>query len=217
MKSPWFIALVLVLCAGLAYWVTCPPVTEPKTQPKESRRHPASPADLQAANRHIGQNLAGAVLERMNGQAAVLGSLQAGKPAVLVFFSHDCPCSLEFSGYFAAAMESSKEKAVWAFVFADTPDQIGKFVRESGFALPTFRDPEARLSRSLEITKSGCFVLVNPDGTVSAIWPGVSLDSLCDLFTRLQRTCRYSARQATAFPSAAVDVPRMRPRSTCAA
>jgi peroxiredoxin len=186
MKSPWLIALVLVLCAGLAYWLTRPPATEPKAQLKESRRHPASPSDLQAVNQHIGQNVAGAVLERMDGQAAVLGSLQAGKPLVLVFFSHDCPCSLEFSAYFASAMEKSKGQAVWAFVFADTTDQIGKFVTGSGFALPVFRDPEARLSRSLGFSKSGCFTLVNVDGTISAIWPGVSSEGLRDLFTRLQ-------------------------------
>ncbi len=186
MKFQWFIALLLAAAAGLIYWFTRPTTTDPIILEKESRRHPASPSDLQAVNQHIGQNVAGAVLERMDGQAAVLGSLQAGKPLVLVFFSHDCPCSLEFSGYFASAMEVSKEKAIWAFVFADTPDQIGKFVTESGFALPVFRDPEARLSRSLGFSKSGCFTLVNVDGTVSAIWPGVSLEGLRDLFTRLQ-------------------------------
>ncbi|NDC80840.1 MAG: hypothetical protein EB090_06215, partial [Verrucomicrobia bacterium] len=88
--------------------------------------------------------------------------------------------------YFASAMEVSKEKAVWAFVFADTPQQIEKFIKESGLALPVLRDPEARLSRSLDISKSGCFALVNVDGTVSAIWPGVSSPSLRDLLARLQ-------------------------------
>jgi peroxiredoxin len=186
MKIPWFIALLLAAAAGLISWFTRPATPDPIILEKESRRHPAPPSDLQAVNQHIGQNVAGALLERMDGQAAVLGSLQAGKPLVLVFFSHDCPCSLEFSAYFASAMATSKEKAVWAFVFADTPDQIGKFMKESGVALPVLRDPEARLSRLLGISKSGCFALVNSDGTVSAIWPGVSLDSLRDLFTRLR-------------------------------
>jgi peroxiredoxin len=186
MKSPWAIALLLATAAGLIYWLTRPADLVPIAREKESRRHPASPSDLQAVNQHIGQNVAGAVLERMDGQVAVLGSLQAGKPLVLVFFSHECPCSLEFSAYFASAMETSKAKATWVFVFADTPDQIGKFVKESGFALPVFRDPEARLSRLLGISKSGCFALVNVDGTVSAIWPGVSSEGLRDLFTRLQ-------------------------------
>jgi len=188
MKSPWAIALLLAAAAGLIYWFTRPAELAPIAQEKESRRHPASPSDLQAVNQHIGQNVDGALLKRMDGQAATLGSLQAGKPLVLVFFSHDCPCSLEFSAYFASAMELSKEKAVWAFVFADSPEQIGRFVKESGFTLPVFRDPEARVSRSLDISKSGCFALVNVDGTVSAIWPGVSSEGLRDLFTRLQLT-----------------------------
>ena len=186
MKSPWAIALLLAAAAGLIYWFTRPTTPDPIIREKESRRHPASPSDLQAVNQHIGQNVAVASLERMDGQAAVLGSLQSGKPLVLVFFSHNCPCSLEFSTYFTFAMEVSKEKATWAFVFADTHDQIGKFVKESGFPLPVFRDPEARLSRSLGVSKSGCFALVNADGTVIAIWPGVSSEGLKDLLTRLQ-------------------------------
>ncbi len=186
MRFPWFIALLLAAAAGLIYWFTRPTTPDPIILEKESRRHPASPSDLQAVNQHIGQNVSGAVLERMDGQAAGLGSLQAGKPLVLVFFSHDCPCSLEFSAYFASAMEISKAKATWVFVFADTPQQIGKFVKESGFAIPVLRDPEARLSRSLGFSKSGCFALVNVDGTVSAIWPGVSSEGLRDLFIRLQ-------------------------------
>ena len=186
MKSPWSIALLLAAAAGLIHWFTRPIGPDPIILEKESRRHPASPSDLQAVNQHIGQNVAGVLLEPMDGQAAVLGSLQAGKPLVVVFFSHDCPCSLEFSAYFASAMEVSKEKATWAFVFADRPEQIGKFVKESGFALPVFRDPEARLSRSLGISQSGCFALVHVDGTVSAIWTGVSSEGLRDLFTRLQ-------------------------------
>ena len=186
MKFQWFIALLLVAAAGLIYWFTRPATPDPIIREKESRRHPASPSDLQAVNQHIGQNVAGAEFMRMDGQEAILASLQVGKPLVLVFFSHDCPCSLEFSTYFASAMEVSKQKAVWAFVFADTPQEIGKFLKESGFALPAFCDPGARLSRSLGVSKSGCFALVNLDGTVAAIWPGVSWESLRDLFTRLQ-------------------------------
>jgi len=186
MKSPWAIALLLGVSAGLIYWFTRPATSDPIIRKKESRRHPASPSDLQAVNQHIGQNVAGTALERLDGKTAVLGSLQGGKPLVLVFFSHDCPCSLEFSAYFASAMETSKEKVVWAFVFADRPEQIGKFVKESGFALPVFRDPEARLSRSLGVSKSGCFALINVDGTVNAIWPGVSSEGLKDLLSRLQ-------------------------------
>jgi hypothetical protein len=94
MKSPWAIALLLAASAGLIYWCTRPTTPDPIILEKESRRHPASPSDLQAVNQHIGQNVAGAVLERMDGQVAVLGSLQAGKPLVLVFFGHECPCSL---------------------------------------------------------------------------------------------------------------------------
>jgi len=186
MKSPWFFALAVLFLAGGAYWFTRPETSKPAAEPEKiSRRHPAPPADLQNVNQQIGQSIANATLETMNAQAVPLGSLLQGKPMVLVFFSHDCDCSLEFARYFAAAMEKSKHKADWYFVFPDTPAQIAAFESKTGLTLPSLRDPGAGLSRKLEINKSGPFVLVDPKGTVSAIWPGVSLGSFEDLFTRL--------------------------------
>ena len=111
MKSPWFIAALLVTSAGLIGWFTRPTQPNVAAKEKESRRHPAPPADLQIANRHVGQTIADAQLQRMDGQESSVRELTSGKPLVLVFFSHDCDCSLEFTRYFAAAMEKSKDKA----------------------------------------------------------------------------------------------------------
>jgi hypothetical protein len=122
----------------------------------------------------------------MDGQIAPWSSLPKGKPVVLVFFSHDCDCSLEFAKYFAVAMEKAKTKASWFFLFAGTPDQIYEFMTKTGTDLPALRDPDSQLGHRLGITKSGCFILVQPDGLVSAIWPGTSLAGLNDLFSRLQ-------------------------------
>ena len=185
MRPPWSIALILVAAAGLVYLFARPSVPLPAPKEKESRRHPAPPADLQAVNQHIGQDVASARLERMDGQLAVLGSLHKGQPLVLVFFSHDCDCSLEFSRYFAAAMNGAKTKAAWYFVFPDTPEQISGFISKAALSLPALRDPESRLARQLDIAKSGCFILVDQQDKVSAIWPGVSLEGLRDLFSRL--------------------------------
>ncbi|MEI7693533.1 MAG: hypothetical protein WCJ27_03595, partial [Verrucomicrobiota bacterium] len=102
-----------------------------------------------------------------------------------VFFSHDCDCSLEFAKYFILAMKNSETKAAWYFVFADTPAQIHTFMNKIGTNLPSLQDPESKVGRRLGITKSGCFILAQPDGLVSAIWPGTSLASLNDLFSRL--------------------------------
>ena len=121
----------------------------------------------------------------MDGQVAPWSSLPKEKPVVLVFFSHDCDCSLEFAKYFAVAMEKAKTKASWFFLFAETPDQIHEFMTKTGTNLPVLRDPNSQLGHRLGITKSGCFILVQPDGLVSAIWPGTSLAGLNDLFSRL--------------------------------
>jgi len=121
----------------------------------------------------------------MDGQIAPWSSLPKGKPVVLVFFSHDCDCSLEFAKYFAVAMEKTKTKASWFFLFAGTQDQIHEFMTKTGKVLPALRDPNSQLGHRLGITKSGCFILVQPDGLVSAIWPGTSLAGLNDLFSRL--------------------------------
>jgi hypothetical protein len=122
----------------------------------------------------------------MDGQVAPWSSLPKEKPVVLVFFSHDCDCSLEFAKYFAVAMEKTKTKASWFFIFAGTPDQIHEFMTKTGKGLPALRDSYSQLGNRLGITKSGCFILVQPNGLVSAIWPGTSLAGLNDLFSRLQ-------------------------------
>ena len=129
---------------------------------KISRRHPAPPADLQVVNRQIGQSVADAKLETLEGKVGPLSSFLQAKPMVLVFFSHDCDCSLEFARYFTVAMEASATKADWHFVFPDTPEQISAFGSKVGLVLPSLRDPAAELSRKLGITKSGPFVLVDP-------------------------------------------------------
>ena len=187
MKSPWPIALFLVTLAALIYGFTRPvSQTSAPLNEKISRRHPAPPSDLQTLNQSTGQNIAQSVLYRMDGQVAPWSSLPKEKPVVLVFFSHDCDCSLEFAKYFSVAMEKTKTKASWFFLFAGTPDQVHEFMTKTGKELPALRDPNSQLGHRLGITKSGCFILVQPDGLVSAIWPGTSLAGLNDLFSRIQ-------------------------------
>jgi hypothetical protein len=186
-KTPWPIALILVALAALIYGLTRPDSKAPATpNEKISRRHPSPPSDLQTLNQSTGQNIARSVLYRMDGQVVPWSSLHKEKPMVLVFFSDDCDCSLEFAKYFAVAMEKSQIKASWFFLFAGTPDQIHGFMRKAGKDLPALRDPDSQLGHRLGITKSGCFILVEPDGLVSAIWPGTSFAGLNDLFSRLQ-------------------------------
>ena len=186
LKSPWPIALFLVALAALVYGLTRPDSKAPAVpNEKISRRHPSPPSDLQTLNQSTGQNIAQSVLYRMDGQVAPWSSLPKEKPVVLVFFSHDCDCSLEFAKYFSVAMEKTKTKASWFFLFAGTPDQIHQFTTKTGTDLPVLRDPNYQLSHRLGITKSGCFILAQPDGLVSAIWPGTSLAGLNDLLSRL--------------------------------
>jgi len=185
-KSPWPIALFLVALAALIYGLTRPDSNAPAiSNEKISRRHPSSPSDLQTLNQSTGQNIAQSLLYRMDGQVAPWSSLAKEKPVVLVFFSHDCDCSLEFAKYFAVAMEKTKTKASWFFLFAGTPNQIHEFMTKIGTELPALRDPDSKLGHSLGITKSGCFILAEQNGLISAIWPGTSLAGLNDLLSRL--------------------------------
>ena len=185
-KSPWPIALTLVAFAALIYGLTRPDSKAPAiSNEKISRRHPSSPSDLQNLNQSTGQNIAQSVLYRMDGQVAPWSSLHKERPVVLVFFSHDCDCSLEFANYFAVAMEKTEATASWFFLFSGSADQIHEFIKKTGADLPALQDPNSQLGHRLGITKSGCFILVQPDGHVSAIWPGTSLAGLNDLLSRL--------------------------------
>ena len=186
MKSPWPIALTLVALAAMLYGLTRPSAkASAASSAKISRRHSSPPSDLQTLNQSTGQIINQSVLLRMDGQAVPWASLAGAKPVVLVFFSDDCDCSLEFAKYFSVAMEKSKSNASWFFLFAGTPERIHRFMTKAGTNLPALRDPGSQLSQRLGITKSGCFTLVQPDGYVSAIWPGTSLAGLNDLMSRL--------------------------------
>jgi len=185
-KTPWPIALFLAALAAMIYGLTRTE-SKPPTIPNEkiSRRHPSPPSELQTLNQSTGRNIAQSILYRMDGQPATWSSLPKEKPVVFVFFSHDCDCSLEFAKYFAVAMRKSETKASWFFLFAGTPAQVHEFMARTGTVLPALRDPDAKLGHSLGITKSGCFILTEQNGLVSAIWPGTSLAGLNDLFSRL--------------------------------
>ena len=158
--------------------------------PRDFQREDLTPTSLipfrlQNLNQSTGQNIAQSVLYRMDGQVAPWSSLHKERPVVLVFFSHDCDCSLEFANYFAVAMEKTEATASWFFLFSGSADQIHEFIKKTGADLPALQDPNSQLGHRLGITKSGCFILVQPDGHVSAIWPGTSLAGLNDLLSRL--------------------------------
>lgn len=187
MKFAWLLSLLFFALSALIFVCTRPPPSLPGLPPEKlSRRHPAPPSDLLALNQATGENISHAVFSRLDGQVAAWTCLPQGKPVVLVFFSHDCDCSLEFAQYFHAAMAPSKTKASWYFIFADTPAQISAFTQKAKLSLPVLRDPRSVVASHLHITKSGCFVLLQPSGLVSAVWSGTSLAGLNDLFSRLQ-------------------------------
>lgn len=59
------------------------------------------------------------------------------------------------------------------------------FLATTGLTMPHVLESQGGLAAAWGVTKAGCVALVRPDGTVEAIWPGVSRQGFRDIAGRL--------------------------------
>jgi len=152
-----------------------------------SSRHPASVLDLTSANAR-------------SGFTPEIGNLQVtGLPPapeisrgnrVFLFLRSDCPCSLEFAGYFALAWQCCKDKASFVGVFEPqaTTESLAAFRKNTNAPFPFVVDQAGTLAKSLGVTKAGAFALVRPNGSLDGLWNGCSGPGLQDLLGRVGLT-----------------------------
>ena len=59
------------------------------------------------------------------------------------------------------------------------------FLEATNLTMPHLVDLDGSLATAWGVAKAGCVALVRPDGTVEAVWPGVSRQGLRELASRL--------------------------------
>jgi len=70
-------------------------------------------------------------------------------------------------------------------VIEGTAADVDAFAAATGLAIPFIAQPESELAREWGVQKAGCFALVAADGSVEAVWPGISRQGFRDLAGRL--------------------------------
>lgn len=196
MRSPLLIGFVLVaLLAGVAVVQTRraqPPVE--RAAPHRPSRHPAPPEDVAALN---------ASAPRRVPESLVAEVLPDDRPAVVVFLKAGCGCSEDFARMITALAPQLAPRASCLAVVEAAAGEAESFVESTGMAVPHVVQSDASLAAAWGVTKAGCVALVRPDGTVEAIWPGISRQGFRDLAGRLGDANLFSRESLSILPGPA--------------
>jgi hypothetical protein len=145
--------------------------------PKRLSLHAAPARDTAALNADGARRLPAALAEAI---------LPNGRPGVIIFLKADCECSKGFAVTATALAPHLREFATCTAVIEGTVADADAFAEATGLAIPFIAQPESDLAREWGVTKAGCFVLVEPDGSVEAVWPGISRQGFRDLAGRIR-------------------------------
>lgn len=145
--------------------------------PKRLSLHAAPARDTAALNADGARRLPAALAEAI---------LPNGRPAVIIFLKADCECSKGFAVTVTALAPHLQEFATCTAVIEGTVADAVVFAEATGLAIPFIAQPESELAREWGVTKAGCFALVEPDGSVEAVWPGISRQGFRDLAGRIR-------------------------------
>ncbi len=196
MRSPWsVIAGLVLLLAGVALVCTRPvPRSVQPAAVVRSSRHAAPPEDVAALNaagpRQVPESLASLVLPD-------------DRPAVLMFLKADCGCSEEFARMFNAVEPHLAARASCLAVIEAADGDARAFLETTGLTTPHIVQPAGGLAAMWGVTKAGCVAVVRPDGTVEAIWPGISRQGFRDVAGRLGEPDLLPPELLSIFPGAA--------------
>jgi len=144
--------------------------------PKRLSLHAAPASDTAALNADGARRLPAALAEAI---------LPNGRPGVVIFLKADCECSKGFAVTATALAPHLREFATCTAVIEGTVADADAFAAVTGLAMPFIAQPESELAREWGVTKAGYFALVEPDGSVDAVWPGISRQGFRDLAGRI--------------------------------
>jgi|LauGreDrversion2_6_1035139.scaffolds.fasta_scaffold03346_2 hypothetical protein len=144
--------------------------------PKRPSLHAAPAGDASALNADVARRLSPALAR---------GILPDGRPGVVIFLKAECECSKGFAVTATALAPHVQRFAACTAVIEGTAAEVDAFAAATGLAIPFIAQPESELAREWGVQKAGCFALVAADGSVEAVWPGISRQGFRDLAGRL--------------------------------
>ena len=144
--------------------------------PKRRSLHAAPAGDASALNADVVRRLPSALAPTI---------LADGRPGVVIFLKADCECSKGFAVTATALAPHLQRLAACTAVIEGTAADVDSLAAATGLAIPFIAQPESELAREWGVQKAGCFALVAADGSVEAVWPGISRQGFRDLAGRL--------------------------------
>jgi hypothetical protein len=144
--------------------------------PKRPSLHAAPAGDVAALNADVQKRLPGPLVDEL---------LPGGRPGMVIFLKADCDCSKGFAVMASALAPQLREAATCTAVIEGTAAEAESFATTTGLAFPFIAQPGSDLAQAWGVRKAGCFALVASDGSVEAVWPGVSRPGFRDLAGRL--------------------------------
>jgi len=144
--------------------------------PKRLSLHAAPVGDASALNADV---------ERRLPPALARDILPDGRAGVVIFLKADCECSKGFAVTATALAPHLQRFAACTAVIEGTAADADAFAAATGLAIPFIAQPGSELAREWGVQKAGCFALVAVDGSVEAVWPGISRQGLRDMAGRL--------------------------------
>lgn len=129
--------------------------------------------------------------------------LPDARPGVVIFLKADCECSKGFAITVTALAPHLQPHATCTAVIEGSVADAAAFAATTGLAIPFIAQPDSELARAWGVRKAGCFALVASDGSVEAVWPGVSRQGFRDLAGRLDLMPRLPEDVLADIPGAA--------------
>jgi hypothetical protein len=145
--------------------------------PKRLSLHAAPAGDTAALNTNVERKLPSALWKEI---------LPGGRAGVVIFLKAECECSKGFAVTVTALAPHLQRFADCTAVIEGTAADANAFATATGLAIPFIAQPGSELAREWGVQKAGCFALVAADGSVEAVWPGISRQGFRDVAGRLR-------------------------------
>lgn len=189
------VALVAGLLLKTAASGTARSAAPEAASPTRLSLHAAPAGDASALNADVVRRLPSALAPTI---------LADGRPGVVIFLKADCECSKGFAVTATALAPHLQRFSACTAVIEGTAADVDSFAAATGLAIPFIAQPESELAREWGVQKAGCFALVAADGSVEAVWPGISRQGFRDLAGRLGVEPPLPETLLTEIPGAAM-------------
>ncbi len=109
------------------------------------------------------------------------------KPQFIYFVLKGCPCSIEAQPYFNRLYDRYKDKVDFVAVMSSKPADAKDYAGECNVLGPVISDPEKKIIKSYGAVASVYSAVVSPTGAILKMYPGISIDMLNELNSRLAK------------------------------